>query len=203
MAILGRMFLGAARPQRWRRLARDWLVLCALQLAGNLDLPAQTQTTISKDYQVKAAFLFKFSQFVEWPDNTFPDKETPLTIGVLGDDPFKGFLSELVRDEKVGSRPLRVEYYRRVEEVKGCHILFVSSSEGKGLGQILAALKNRSILTVGESDGFAQSGGMIRFVISGDRKVRFRINATAAKDANLTISAKLLRLADVPPPPKG
>src|SRR6185503_1632703 len=109
---------------------------CFLLLAAGRGLPAQTQAIISKDYQVKAAFLLKFSQFVEWPENVFRDKETPLTIGVLGDDPFKGFLSELVHDEKVGTRPLRVEYYQRVESVKDCHILFISNSESKRLEQI-------------------------------------------------------------------
>jgi len=110
-------------------------------------------------------------------------------------------LSELMRDEKVGGRTLRVEYFRRVEEIKDCQILFISSSESKRLEQILAKLKGRSILTVGEFDGFVQSGGMIRFVTENN-KIRFRINNEAAKAASLTISSKLLRLAESLPPPK-
>jgi len=198
MAILRRIFLDAVWPTPLGRRSRAWVALTVLLLAGNLDLSAQT---ISKDYQVKAGFLFKFPQFIEWPEAAFPDKETPLVIGVLGDDPFRGFLSEMVRDEKVGSRPLRVEYYRRIEDVKDCHILFISSSGTQRLEQILAKLKNRSILTVGETDGFATNGGMVKFVTEGT-KIRFRINNEAARAASLTISSKLLRLAEVVVSPK-
>ena len=174
-------------------------VLAALLLLGVVDLPAQT--TVPKEYQVKAAFLFNFAQFVEWPPEAFPDKATPLVVGVLGDDPFRGFLGELLRDEKAGNRPLRIEYHRRVEEIKQCHILFISNSESNRLEQILATLKNRSILTVGEADGFAANGGMIRFIAAGT-KIRFRINNEAARAVRLTISSKLLRLADIVPAPR-
>ncbi len=177
---------------------RAW-VLAAWLLLGGLDLPAQTN--VSKEYQIKAAFIFNFAQFVEWPPEAFPEKETPLVVGVLGDDPFKGFLGELLHGEKAGNRPLGIEYYRRVEEIKQCHILFISNSESKRLAQILARLKDRSILTVGEADGFAVNGGMIRFLPEGS-KVRFRINNEAARAVRLSISFKLLRLAEIVPAPK-
>ncbi len=184
-----------------KRAMHGWAawVLAGLLLLGVVALPAQT--TVPKEYQVKAAFLFNFAQFVEWPPEVFPEKETALVIGVLGDDPFKGFLAEMVRGEKAGNRPLRIEYYRRVEELKQCHILFISNSESNRLEQILARLKNRSILTVGEADGFAANGGMIRFVAAGT-KIRFRINNEAARAVRLTISSKLLRLADIVPAPR-
>ena len=177
---------------------RTW-VLAVWLLLGGLDLPAQTN--VSKEYLIKAAFLFNFAQFVEWPPEAFPEKETPVVVGVLGDDPFKGFLGELLRGEKAGNRPLRIEYYRGVEEIKQCHILFISNSESKRLAQILAKLKDRSILTVGETDGFAVNGGMIRFLPQGS-KVRFRINNEAARAVKLSISFKLLRLAEIVPAPK-
>ena len=177
---------------------RAW-VLAVWLLLGGLDLPAQT--AVSKEYQIKAAFLYNFAQFVEWPPEAFPETATPLVVGVLGDDPFKGFLAELLRDEKAGNRPLRIEYHRRVEEIKQCHILFISNSESNRLEQVLARLKNRSILTVGEAEGFANNGGMIRFIAEGG-KVRFRINNEAARAVRLTISSKLLRLADIVPAPR-
>jgi hypothetical protein len=203
MGPSGSAVAASTSPPRARRGVlclglRVWILAIWLFLGG-VALPAQTAVT--KEYAVKAAFLFNFAQFVEWAPETFPEKETPLVIGVLGEDPFKGFLREMLRDNKAGNRPFRVEYYRRVEEIKECHILFISNSESNRLDQILRRLKNRSILTVGESDGFATNGGMIKFVTEGT-KIRFRINNEAANAANLTISSKLLRLAEIVTSPK-
>jgi hypothetical protein len=117
-------------------------------------------------------------------------------MGVLGDDPFANGLDELVRGEKVNNRPLVVQRYQQVEEIKTCHILFVSQSAAKQLERILTNLKNRSVLTVGESDNFAKRGGMIRF-INENNKIRLRVNVEAARAANLTISSKLLRAAEI------
>src|SRR5471030_1363502 len=125
-------------------------------------LNAVAQTT--KEYEVKAAFLYNFAQFVEWPPATFPDAQAPLVIAILGDDPFGAYLDEVVRDEKVNNRPLVIQRYQKVEDIKACQILFVSQSDGNRLEGILAGLKDRSILTVGDIEGFARRGGMIRFV---------------------------------------
>jgi YfiR/HmsC-like len=144
------------------------------------------------EYQVKAVFLFNFAKFVEWPPNAFPDANTPLVIGVLGQDPFGPHLDETLRGELIDNRSLIVQRYRNVAEIKRCHILFISRSESDHLGEIVANLRARRILTVTDADG-AQSGVMIRFIREGN-KIRFRIDAEAAKAANLTISSKLLRL---------
>lgn len=154
------------------------------------------QTKASKEYQVKAIFLFNFAQFVEWPAGTFSDAQKPLVIGVLGDDPFGTYLDDTVRGEKVNGRPLVVERYRRLEEVKTCHILFISRSETARLKQHLEGLKSRNILTVSEIDEFCRLGGMIQFVTEKS-KIRLKINVEAAKAANLTISSKLLRPAEI------
>ena len=171
-----------------------WLVMSALFFWGGSDLPAQKETT--KEYQVKAAFLFNFCQFVEWPAEAFPEAQTPLVIGVLGEDPFGGYLDEIAHGEKVNNHPLVVQRYHRTDEIKVCHILFISQSEAKHLEQILESLKGRNILTVSDIDGFAQRNGMIRFVTEKN-KIRFRINLEAARAANLTISSKLLRAAEI------
>jgi len=174
-----------------------WLAAIALLLSGAPELPAQTG--ISREYQVKAVFLFNFAQFIAWPTNAFADPQTPMTIGVLGDDPFDSFLDETVRGEKVGEHPLVIQHYRRIEDVQGCQILFISRSEDGQTGRILAGLKDKNILTVGDSDGFIKDGGIVRFVME-ENKIHFRINLEAAKSANLAISSKLLRLAEIVEP---
>jgi len=180
-----------------KKLFRVWLIAFALLLSGVLESPAQAE--ISKEYQIKAVFLFNFAQFVAWPTNAFPDAQTPLTIGVLGDDPFDAFLDETVQGEKVDGHPLVIQRYRNVEDVKNCQILFISRSESERMEQIFADLKGKNILTVGDMDGFAKNGGVIRFVTEENR-IHFRINLEAAKNANLTISSKLLRLAEIVQP---
>ena len=178
----------------FRMSARIWCVVYGLLLLAALDLSAQTAP--SKEYQVKAVFLFNFAQFVEWPPAAFGDGTSPLVIGVLGDNPFGTYLDETVRDEKVGNRPLEVRRYQRVEEIKTCHVLFVGLSEANRLEQILAGLKDRSILIVGDSNDFVQRGGMIQLASSQSR-IRLRINEGAARAVNLTISSKLLRSAEL------
>jgi hypothetical protein len=182
-----------------KKLFRICLVLSALFFSGSRALPAQTE--ISREYQVKAVFLFNFAQFVEWPTNVLSDTQAPLTIGVLGDDPFDGFLDDTVRGEKVDGHPLAIQRYRNVEDVKNCQILFISRSEGKRMEEILAALKGKNILTVSDSEGFINNGGVIRFVTE-ENKIHFRISLEAAKNANLTISSKMLRLAKIVEPGK-
>ncbi|MDE3083993.1 MAG: YfiR family protein [Verrucomicrobiota bacterium] len=153
------------------------------------------QTAPAREFQLKAIFLFNFTQFVNWPSEAFSSPSAPLVIGVLGGDPFGSFLDETVQGEKVDGHPLVVRRYRRVDEIQGCHILFISGTESWRLDWILSVLKGHSILTVGDWGDFTLRGGMIRF-ITRNHKIRFRINADAAKAAHLTISSKLLRLAE-------
>ncbi len=120
----------------------------------------------ASEYEVKAVFLFNFAQFVDWPPEAFSAPDTPLVICVLGQDPFT------------------------------CHILFISRSEGARPDVILAGLKQRPILTVSDADGFAQRGGMIRFVTDRNR-IRLQLNLAATEAAHLTISSKLLRVAEI------
>ena len=185
---------------RWAKrglktLSAAWFVISALLLSGTLQAVAPTE------YQLKAVFLFNFAQFVDWPQESFPEAQMPLVIGVLGEDPFGTYLDEIVSGETVNNRQLEIQRFRRMDEMKTCHILFISQSESKRLEQIVAALKGRSILTVSDSDGFTRYGGMIRFVTEKN-KLRLRINLEAATAANLTISSKLLRPAEIVTPGK-
>ena len=169
-------------------------MVCGLLLLGGL--VASAQTAPAKEYQVKAVFLFNFAQFVEWPPTAFAGASSPIVIGVLGENPFGEYLDETVRGEKVGNRPLEVQHYLQVDEIKTCHVLFVSRPEARRLEQILVSLKNRSVLIVGDGDDFVQRGGMIRLATAQSR-IRLIVNVEAAKAANLTISSKLLRSAEV------
>jgi hypothetical protein len=198
MAVLKASALERAN-HTMERVFGVWAVISVLLFSSGLDLIAQTPSAL--EYQVKAVFLFNFAQFVDWPTNALPEPQTPLIIGVLGEDPFGAYLDEIVRGEKVNGRPLVVQRYHRVEEVKTCHILFISRSETERLEPILGSLRGRSVLTVGDAIGFAQRGGMIRFMTEKN-KIHLRINLEAAKAASLTISSKLLRPAEIVAPGK-
>jgi YfiR/HmsC-like len=166
------------------------LILALLPTGGSL---AQVS---APEYQLKALFLFNFTQFVEWPPEALASPDAPLVICVLGQDPFGAYLDDAVRDERVRGHPLRAKRALRLQEVDGCHVLFVSGSESDQFKRILSYVKGRSILTVGDRDGFVSAGGVIRLVTI-DNKIRLRINPEAARAANLVISSKLLRPAQM------
>ena len=176
-------------------VSRALRVGLALMVLACLPIQAR-QTPAFQEGAVKAVFLFNFAQFVDWPPEAFSSPTSQMVIGVLGDDPFGSLLDETVNREVVKRHELVVQRYRRVEEIRTCHILFISRSEVKNLEGILAKLNGRAILTVGDSDEFAVRGGMIRFLTTGNR-VRMRINLKASKAAGLTVSSNLLRAAEI------
>jgi len=170
--------------------ARAWTCGLTLLAAG---FAQQGFAQAFNEYQVKAIFLFNFAQFVDWrPTPT----EAPFVIGVLGDDPFKEFLDNTVRGEKLDARPFVVKHYRVARDAVDCQILFVSGSEARQLPAILEALKDRAVLTVSDVDDFAYRGGMVQFVTE-NKRIKLKINVDAARAANLTISSKLLRPATI------
>ena len=172
-----------------RASALALLVLVALASPA----PAATKTS---EYDLKAAFLFHFAQFVEWPAEALPNKSTPLTIGILGGDPFGKTLDAMVANEAVRGHKLVVRRFRDVGETDSCQILFISPSEESHLGPILSHLKGRSILTVGEGKSFAQRSGIIGFFLL-DRRLRLAVNLATANASRLTISSKLLRQSEI------
>jgi uncharacterized protein DUF4154 len=133
---------------------------------------------------------------VEYPGESFADPLAPMVIGVVGDDPFGSALPQVVIGKTVQGRDLVVHLYRAGEDLRGAHILFISASEKKRLPMILSALRGSSVLTVGDTAGFLEAGGMIQFLSENDR-VRFAINVDAASRARLKLSSKLLSLAKV------
>jgi hypothetical protein len=176
-----------------KQIKFQYVTVTALLLVSLLYLSAQKPS--SREYQIKAVFLFNFTQFVEWPSNAL-QPNAPLVIGILGEDFFGAYLEEIISGEKVNGHPLIIQRYRQVEEIKTCHILFISQSEKGRIEAITSGLKRRSILTVSDVDSFIKEGGMIRFY-TVDNKIQLRVNPDGAKEANLVISSKLLRLAQI------
>jgi hypothetical protein len=183
------------RPGKVRRLpSRPVAAALAvlISIAGSRWI--STQASASSEYQVKAAFLFHFAQFVDWPPEAFKDGVSPLTYCTVGEDPFHGALDASLNGKTIGGRPVRVLHYKEAREIQGCQVLFVGMADKKFVSATVASLNGSPVLTVGESSQFAQQGGMIGFLLE-DNKVRFEINLDAAERGKLKISARLLALA--------
>lgn len=153
------------------------------------------QKSVYDEYSVKAAYLYNFAKFVKWPAEMFADPSLPLTICIFGRDPFGSSL-DIVKDKTVMGKKLLINRYTRIEELKDCHIMFISPSEEKNLSIILEKVKDMHILTVSDMDGFAQRGGTIN-LIRIKNKIHFEINIDAAQRSGLQISSRLLQLAKI------
>lgn len=161
-----------------------------LLIMGSLQLQAQTP---SRADQVKAVFIYNFTQFVDWPSNSFSNNSAPFIIGILGKDPFGSYMDSVVAGERFGSHPIEVHRFNSIREARNCQLLFINTTEPD---DAIKELQNRSILTVSDRKDFAAYGGMVRLFVENN-KMKLQINLKAAKAANLSISSKLLRLADV------
>jgi YfiR/HmsC-like len=175
-------------PRRWRFGAVGLLGLMIF-LWGSLPMSAQTSMS---EYQVKALFLLNFVKYVDWP----AEASGPIVIGILGQDNFNDSLRAAVEGKNIGGREIVIKHVSAGDDLSGCTILFVSSSENPQLNQILGKAGSSPILTVGESDSFLQNGGIINFTLK-EGKIHLEINLKAAQKVNLQISSKLLSVADV------
>jgi hypothetical protein len=174
---------------RWAGIALTWF-----WLAGACSISAQP---VSKEYQVKAVFLLRLAQFAQWPSSAFETTNSPLVIGVLGDNPFGDALSIAVQGETAHHRRIVVRQFARLEQVRDAQLVYVSESERVRLGSILAPLSRRGILTVSSIERFADRGGMIQLTSAPGGKVALRVNTGAVKTADLALDARLLRMAEV------
>jgi hypothetical protein len=165
------------------------LVLTVQLIAGHPQGPPD-------EYQVKAAFLYNFAKFVEWPPEAFGNPSESLPVCVLGEDPFGRALDDVISGKKIEGRALIVRRISDAHQAKGCRILFVSSSERRGVLSILAGINESGVLTVGEADSAASGGMIINFILEGG-KIRFAINTAAAEREKLRFSSRLLSLAIV------
>lgn len=183
--------MNAERKRQWAKVI-VWS-LC-LSLWGGLGPIACAGGPMS-EYQVKALCLYNFAKYVEWPPTVFSETTAPLVIGVVGNDDMADILKAAVKGKAIDGHPIAVQALKPGEDAHKCHILFVSSTESKRLGEILSSIKASPVLTVGEGLPFQQAGGIICLLLRSE-KVRFEIDLAAANQARLQISSKLLSLAD-------
>ena len=178
----------------WRRTVSRLVVIgCGCLMFSQA---ATTHAAPTPEYLIKAAYLYNFALFVEWPADAFKAANAPLVIGVVGADPFDVALDRTIQNKRINRRPLVVRRLQWGQDLKRCHILFVSSSESAKASDLATRLGGLPILIVGETPGFARRGGTINFTID-DNKVGFEVNVNAAKRSRLNISAKLLNLARI------
>ena len=187
---------GAHSRSRWELLLLVVRLSNLVALIAMFVLPGGAAAQEANEYEVKAAFLYNFAKFVEWPNNVSPDPNAPMVIGILGKDPFGGELDRAIEGRSVNGHRLAIKRFSTLEAYQYCHILFVSSSERNNLARILAHIGNSSVLTVSETERFAQIGGIINFTTIENR-IRFEINRAAAERVGLKISSRLLSLGRV------
>jgi hypothetical protein len=162
-------------------------------VVGRADAPPLPGATAS-EYEVKAAFIFNFARFIEWPPGAFKDAADPFVIAVLGPDPFGRSLDETLAGKSVSGHPVSIRRVSQPEETRGAHIVFVGTSDRARVSALLSQVGQEGVLTVGEGERFAAQGGIIGFLLRG-RRVRFEINQRKAGEANLKVSSQLLKLA--------
>jgi hypothetical protein len=176
-----------------RRILITTFVSLAILTGGSSIVNAEPGN--SPEYLIKAAYLYNFMKFVEWPPEAFRDRLSPIDLYILGTDPFGEVLGS-ISDKVIKGRRLRIKHVNRVDQISGGHILFISASEKENLRHTLRAVRNSAILTVSEMNGFAQQGGIINF-ITVENKIQFEINPDAAQQSRLKIGSQLLRLAKI------
>ena len=195
------------------RLLPPWLVLAFVLLpamqhvtargaapssavTANVMLPGAQADDAVPEYALKAAFLYNFARYTEWPAQAFADKDAPIVFAVLGVDPFDGILDELLSGKEINGRKVVLKRYASLEKLERCHLLFVSRSMEKQWKDVRKHIKDWNVFTVAEFGNFARDGGVARFFIQS-LQVRFEINGDAAERAKLKISSQLLNLSVV------
>ncbi len=196
MELLSR-YSGGKFADTDRRAITRLLRACAFSIvvAAGLASPRPAQADAQADeYRVKAAFLYKFGSYIEWPSRSFAGTDSPVTIGVMGADTLAGELAQIVAGRNVNGRPVVVRRLRPGDPIAGLHVLFIGGSDRGRLAEILAAAKGRPLLTVTESEEGLELGSVINFVVVED-KVRFDVAPPPAESGGLKISARLLGVA--------
>jgi hypothetical protein len=176
------------------RIAAICISVAAILGSGIAAEPPQSKS----EYALKAVFLYNFCRFIEWPKSAFASPTDPIIIAVIGEDSFGHLLEETVHGETLRGRAIQIQRYRNPDSIGHCHLLFIVRSETARMEAILAAVAGKSIVTVGETDAFLDRGGMIALTAERNR-VRLHINPSLLQAANLDVSSKLLRVAEVKP----
>jgi len=167
------------------------IVLGCLLAAWPARIVAEDAVTVAN--KVKAAMLLKFTKYVEWPASSFPSRESPFVLGIIGKDPVVSEIEASLAGKPIEGRPLVVRQFSDASEARGCHMIFICLSERKRLPRALENLKGQTVLTVSDAEGFIEEGGMIHLRKEGVT-IKFDINQTAVEKAGLKVSSKLLQL---------
>jgi hypothetical protein len=197
-------FLCGAEAPRWQRFRKRLLLLAIAVLTWALLVATHgfAQSPKANADQVQAAYLYNFGKFVKWPTVAPANRSGSFTICVLDGDPFGVVLQSTLAGESVAGKPVNIKRLAKIEDAAACHILFISSSEGRNLKEILAAVGSESVLTVSDMPDFSRRGGMIQFVLVGER-IRFEINLEGAEKSNLVFPSELLKVATTVKKPAG
>lgn len=174
----------------WVRAVLFSILLCAVSLSTRV----HAQLAKPNAAQVQAAYLYNFGKFVKWPADAPANQNGSFIICVLDQDPFGVTLQSALAGEAVGGKPVLVKRLPRAQDAAACHILFINSTQDKDLAGILAAVDDSAVLTVSDMHDFSKRGGMIQFVLDGDR-IRFAINLESAEKSHLTLASELLKVA--------
>jgi hypothetical protein len=156
---------------------------------------ARAQVAALPEPQLKAEFIERFTRFVDWPDDA-SESERPFVIGVVGQSALTPFLEQMAGSRRIKGRPVVVQPLQEPESMRRCHVVFIAASQGGSLPRILARVAHEPVLTISDSEGFAERGVIINFFELGDR-LRFEINEPAAQRSGLRIGSQLFRLARV------
>jgi hypothetical protein len=176
------------------RLALLFLILTGIAPQCLFSSNAASGEPVVTEYEVKAAYVFNFAKFVDWPSTAFSAKNSPIIIGIIGDDEFGTLLGNIVRGKTIQEHTIAVRPLKWPSDLSSCHIIFISASEQKQMKQITDSLHDRPVLTITEAEEDLQTKGIMNLIVEGGR-VQFEIDIAGAEKAHLQISSKLLRLA--------
>jgi hypothetical protein len=193
----------AGRVRRWRAglatVGRVWLLIWVLHFGLVTGIfTARAEEEMPADFQVKAAFLINFPKYVDWPASTFAETNSPIIVAIFGDENVANAVQDMIGSGRtIGGHPLVLKRIAREEDIsRDCQILFIADSERQRIPSVLEKIRGEKILTVSESDDFLEKDGIINLARQG-RKIRLQVNLTAAGNAQLKISSRLLVTADV------
>ena len=185
-----------SRTHMGHRIARVTAIVLLALIAVGRPAAAVDSSPRSPEYLIKAAYLYNFAMFVEWPAEAFRAADSPIVIGIVGSDPFGWAIDRIVQDTRINKRRIVVERLQSNQDVRHCHIVVVSASDTARISELAQRLDGMAILIVGDTADAARRGGTVDFTVN-DNKVGFEINLDAARRARLTISSKMLSLARI------
>jgi hypothetical protein len=170
---------------------REYLMILCIVL---IPISAVAQQS---EYTIKAVFLEHFTRFIEWPESSdIADTSAPFFIAIIGENPFGSILDQIYTEQKIRNKKVEILFISTPDGIPDCHILFISSSNREILPEILSRTRNKPILTVSDTKGFAENGVLINFYLAGD-KIKFEINEKAVHESGLVMSYRLLNLARI------